>query len=376
MRRASFLILLALAYWMTATAAVHVFMQKRSLFEGWHNAEYAFERMLDRSAHRPFVYRALTPWMVNGIDAALPEAAKDRYQPAAKTMVERYAMNHESSYWTPELERKYMIAVVLMSLFAFGALFALRALTGAAFPEAPAIRDASPLLFGALLPLSFMNGGFLYDFTELFLMFVAFALAWSVRPIRLAVVVGLAVLNKETAALLVPLLSLVLWHRAPRATWLRTSALLAALAVGSVLYLRALYADSPGWTMYDHIRDNFDFWTTPGSWLASMTVYLPLLPMPRGLNLMIVLPLLVVLASAWHARAPVVRHLMIGSAAINLPLFFLFCWRDETRNLSMLYPALHLNVCAALIAAYGRRRHAASETAAATHSGVAVAKPS
>jgi len=359
-KRIARLVPLLLMYWLAATATVHVFMQKQAFFEGWHHQAYAFERMLDGTAHRPFAYRVLTPWLVNRIDEALPLVTRLRYQPAARAVVDRYGRTREATYWTPELERKYAITFLLMCITAFGAICALRALTALAFPGEAALRDAAPLFFGTLLPLSFMNGGFMYDFPELFLMFAAFAAAWADRRLPLLLLVALAALNKETALLSVPMLSAVLFFRMPRAPWIALTAAMAAIAGGVVLAVRAANADLPGLTVYNHVAENLAFWLTPGAWFATMEVYVPLMPLPRGLHLLMILPLAMLLLQGWRCRAPELKRLLGVSAGINLPLFFLFAWRDETRNLSLMYPALYLNVCAALLALY-RTRDAAAD---------------
>lgn len=349
-------LLLLLAYWLVATAAVDVFMQKNALFEGHQNREYAFETMIDRTAWRPFVYRAMVPWLVNRIDAALPESVQARYQGAAAVVVERYARPDRNTWRTPELERKYLLTFLLMSAFSIAALWALRALIAAEFPDQPALRDAGPLFFGVLLPLSFMNGGFLYDFSELALLFALFAFAWRRWWTATLITLALAVFNKETAALMVVPIAAALYSRLPRAEWLRVTGSMFAVGFAGVMALRIVYGDHPGSTMYDHIQENFEFWTQPGAWTASMTVFTPLLPAPRGLNPLLVLPLLVLLATGWGVRDIALRRLLATSAMINLPLFFLFCWRDETRNLSLLYPAICLNACAAAAARYGTHR--------------------
>ncbi len=350
--RVARLVPLLLMYWLAATASVHVFMQKHAFFEGWHHQAYAFERMLDGTAHRPFAYRVLVPWVVNRIDEALPARVSLRYQAAARTVVDRYGRTGDITYWTPELERKYAITFLLMCITAFAAICALRSMTALAFPDEPALRDAAPLFFGILLPLSFMNGGFMYDFPELFLMFAAFACAFAGQRLPLLMLLALAAFNKETAVLLVPMLSAVLYFRVPRASWMAMTAAMAALTGSIVLTLRLLRADLPGLGIYDHRAENLAFWLEPSSWLTGMEVYVPLLPLPRGLNLLLIVPLIVLLLHGWRQRTPALRMLLTVSAAINLPLFFLFAWRDETRNLSLLYPALHLNVCAALRSLY------------------------
>lgn len=356
MRRLHLRVLLLLVYAIAATGAVHVFMQKASFFEGFEDRGYSFGRMLDRTAERPFVYRALVPVLVNRIDAAMPDSVKRRYQPAARTLVAEYGRARTADFWTSALERKYLITFVLMVAFATASLLALRYLTRTAFPGEPLLRDFAPLGFATVLPLSFMNGGFLYDFPELFLLFLATALAWGRRYLLLLPVVVLAVLNKETGALLAVFLAVVVWHREDRRKAMKVGASMLAVAAVVLLALRLAYASLPGATMYNHIAENLEFWRQPSSWWAWMTVYTPLVPFPRGLNLLLSVPLAILLLHGLRERPPEIRVFLLVSALVTLPLFFLFCWRDETRNLSLMYPAIYLNVCHALLVLY-RRPH-------------------
>lgn len=245
-------------------------MREHAFFEGWPQQEYAFKTMIEPTAHRPFVYRALVPWTTDAIDAALPQTVRDRYQAAAAAGADHYARPGAAAWRTPERERKYMIAFVLSALCGVGALWALR--------------DAGPLYFGMLLPLSFMHGGFMYDH----------------------------------AALLVAMIAAALRTRLPRRDWLRVDGSAAAASAACVLLLKAIYAGHPGSALYDHIEGNLAFWIRPESWFASMNVFVPLLAAPRGLNLAMIVPLLVVLAWRWRERPAALRHLLLASAAINL----------------------------------------------------------
>lgn len=360
MSRAATLVLLAILYALVSTASIDVFMSKRAFFEGSEHRAYAFETMLDRTAHRPFVHRALMPALVNATDASLPASIAERYGPAARELVQRYSVRADGPFWTPSLERRYLIAFVWMNLFAFAALWALRDLLGAALPGEPLLRDLAPVAFGAAVPLTYMNGGFMYDPADLFFGFVTLALAWRGRHLRALVALALAVLNKETAALGVVFLSIVAWHVSAPRVWARFTAAAGAVAAGVLAFLWWRYASSPGSPMYDHVAENWAFWTQPRSWWLTMTVHAPLMLLPRGLSLVLLLPVVALLAHGWRERPAVLRRLLVAGAAINLPLFFLFCWKDETRNLYLMAPALVLNLCAALAALHSRGTAAAT----------------
>jgi hypothetical protein len=362
MTRIAALVVLAILYALASTASINVFMSKASLFEGWHHQAYAFERFLDGTAHRPFAYRVLMPALVNATEATLPEAVARRYQPAAADLVKRYSPRPGGEFWTDSLQRRFMLTFLWMNVFAFAALWAFRDLLANALPDNAMLRDLGPLAAGVAIPLMYMNGGFLYDPADLFFGFLILALAWRRRTLWLLPTIVLATLNKETAALSVPLASIVLWHRCDRTTWRTSTASMGLVAAVTVAWVFVRHASLPGSTMYDHVAENLEFWTTPRSWLLGMAVHTPLILLPRGLNLLMTVPLIVLLLHGWRRRPAVFRQILVASSAINLPLFFLFCYRDETRNLLLMTPSIALNLAAAALAASathdGRPGHA------------------
>jgi hypothetical protein len=112
--------------------------------------------------------------------------------------------------------------------------------------------------------------------------------------------------------------------------------------------MRLRYAGNPGTTVDFQLWDNLLFYVDPGNWLRTENTYGILLP--RGFSIVFVLVFAGLLAKAWRGLPLVLRNHGAAAAAINLPLFFLFCSPGEMRNLSMLYPTLLLLIACALSA--------------------------
>lgn len=350
-------VLMLLVYALVSTAAVDVFMSRGALFEG-ASREYSFEAMFEGTAHRPFAYRVMMPWLARASDAAVPAGLREGLAGQGAQLVERYSPRPPEGGWTPERLRAYLYVFAWMNAFALASLLVLRSLTAAVFPADPMLRDPGPVLFGAVLPLAFMNGGFMYDFAEYFFLALVMLLAWRRRYAALVPAIVLAILNKETAALSVAVVAAIAWHRDRTRRGAIGVAIVAAAGLLAVLALRHALSGVPGSTMYRHAMENLEFWSDWRSWVSVMTVHAAKIPFPRGLNLAMTVPLAIVLAFGARHAEPALRAAFVVATAIVVPLFFLFCWRDETRNLSLAFPAAYLVACAALKAGHVRGRTA------------------
>ena len=82
----------------------------------------------------------------------------------------------------------------------------------------------------------------------------------------------------------------------------------------------------------------------------------------EGLGLLVLVPLLGFLAASFRHMPRPVRNSLCVALAVNLPLLLLFCYRDELRNLSLVFvPAL-----IALASAWASSRRSAHGSGTAT----------
>jgi len=324
----------ALCAWCLGT-----FMQKWSLREG--NPRYGFEQMLDHTAHRPFVYRVLFPVLVNQISDSTPRLAREWCSRKIAEYPGLLRLYYKAGEPSADVAFKYHIAYGLLFLSLLGAAYAVRAATAAVWPGQTAIHDAAPAVFLILLPLSFIQGGYLYDFPELLFLFLLYWLALTRRYLWLVCLFPLAILNKESSMML-PMLLAPIFLRDGRRTALTLFAIM--MCVGGVIFwlVRSHYAGNPGQGVEFHLWLNLRFYTRVGTWLEVMPQYAPLLPFPRGVNIVWVFFVMAMLFFGWSKKPTILKHMFWAACAVNLPLFVLFGRADEMRNLSLLFPAMYL----------------------------------
>lgn len=233
-----------------------------------------------------------------------------------------------------------------------GLVYLLRMLVGAvaAAPENPILGVTAPIVFLLLLPLSFMHGNFFYDFPELFFLGGLLLTALKGRYAGWILLLPLAVLNKESN-ILVPLLYLPVLYASFRSAGGRSRAgLVLSLAVAGALsatlylYIQSGFADNPGQTTIWQLQENLAFWTTLQNYFLWQDFYAPLIPFPRGLNLLFVAVLLLLVSIAWRSLTRSLQWLFLISLAISAPLWLFYCYTDEMRNLSFTFIPLFL-VC-------------------------------
>lgn len=224
--------------------------------------------MVDGSAPKPYVLRALVPLSVRLLRDALPEKLAGRLeQRLLRTRGLPGLMARLG--WEQERILDFAIAVLLMGGFAAGFPVVLNLLAHQVGIGPAWFRDLVPLAAVLGLRLFFAEGAhFLYDMPALF--FPTLGLyALAVRRFSLfyaALVLGL--LNKETAALLSAVFAVHGWRSMARPAWARHLAAQAAIIVSLRACVLWVFRDNPGVLFeyqlmlnLDRIRSGID-WTT------------------------------------------------------------------------------------------------------------------
>jgi hypothetical protein len=188
-------------------------------------------------------------------------------------------------------------------------------------------------------------------------------LACAIRGWLTAVPVlfALMMVNKESALIAIPaLFAIIASQRGPRAAAL-WSAGLGVLGLAWLFHVRAAYANAPGTPRESWFWVNMDFWSNPRSYFMFTQAFTPALPSPRGANLL----LLVLLAIPLRFGLPLVpratRLAAIFTALILAPLFITSCYRDEVRNLSLLFPLLYVVASEGVSALFSAHAYATEE---------------
>ena len=345
--------ILALVYTFAASASLQRFMTSygfRGDQQGW-----GLERMIDGTAHRPFAYRVLSPTLIRAASSVVADRIPGRVRQflVEESPVLRLRNASEYTGWDYSRALHLHIAYVYVFLCFVGIGVAARYLLLSAGFRRSAFVDFAPGVAVLMLPITFVNGAYVYDAPELLLLTLATALLLQQRWRWYYPVLVLAILNKESDALLAFSFLAITWKTLEsRAFWRHSAA--HVLVCGGVLFaVRYALHDRPGSTVWTMLQTNLQFWSDPRSYFLVFSGPTPLIPVPRGANVVNLFLALFAVAAWWREKPSWLRRLIPVMFAINLPLLLLFCMHDELRNLSLTFPGMFIALCLTLQRVYG-----------------------
>jgi hypothetical protein len=339
-------------FFVAASASLSGYYQK------WHFAEAdvagddswaSIEGMLDGTAHRPSVYRQLLPTTADWLDRVVPEKTKDWLdgQQSGDEGTSGYTISAISASATandPRYAFRYVVIYGETFLFSLLAVYAMYLVCVALEVARPGAVFA-PVILILLLPYLMARGGFFYDYPELALFALAVWVALRFRWWWLIPIVALGTWNKETFLLFIATLYPLLRRSGTRVeTALRVGAL-GVVSAGVLVPTLLRFAHNAGGGGGTWWRGQLDFLLSGRTLLfATEETY-----GVRMLSAYTVLPMALLVWTAvrgWKDLPPVMQQQARIAAAINIPLYIIFCNPGEMRNLSMLYLALLLVIAA------------------------------
>jgi hypothetical protein len=348
-------------YLLVAAAAFH------GSYNKWHFAEPGvrgessrtnIEAILDGTAPRPFIYRQLLPAAANFLEHHLPRrwlAAVFAHQgsdPSTDPPGPLEALASSPTTRNPAYLYRYLLLYSETFLAALVALCAMhllcKRLAREGEPWPVATTHIAPAIVLLLIPYLQSAGGYYYDYPELAFLALAAWVALGRGWFWLLPLAALGTLNKESFVLFLPTLYPLLRRYHSRTRSAAAITLAAAVCIAVYLPIQHHFASNPGGAVEFHLRDQLAYLTDiPTLFLGTESTY-----GIRVVKAFSVLPLTLLLwttVRGWKRLCkPLQRHAQIA-ALINLPLFFLFCWPSEMRNLSLLYPTFLALVAANLI---------------------------
>ena len=309
---------------------------------------WGLEKMLAYEARQPFAYRVLSPTLINAGISIVPRSYVERHREwfLEETPVLRYRHRNES--WDLDKSVAWHVAYLYLFLSLMIALYAARAVTREAGPGPPLLSDTAPAIGVLFLPMSFLFGGYLYDFAELAFLFVCLLTMLRSQWALYYLAFVLALLNKESNILIVVYFAAICWDRVDRRQLV--AHLGAQLLIGAIILiaLRIVFSDNGGGPAEFWMSLNALFWLQPETYLRFDRPYAALIPTPRSANLISLFLVSSIVVIGWRACPPTLRRLALFSAAVNIPLFLIWGFLDEIRNLSLTFPALYLLGCYAI----------------------------
>jgi hypothetical protein len=345
-------IMLTLVYVFVAAFVLNAFMSQWG-FRG-AGAAYGFDAMLSHTAWRPYAYRVLTPAVINAASALIPERITDTRRPflMEKSPLLRYKGPNEP--WSVERSKKWHLTYFYLFASLLGILFAARILTKDICDVTPPFADFAPAIAMLCLPSTFHFGGYMYDFPELLLMLLCLIALAKARLVWFYPLFLLAILNKESNVLISAFFLAFMYDRLPRKQLIIHLAVQLMVGALIVLALRIAFSDNVGAQAHYWLPVNALFWLSFKAYWFFITPYAPLIPVPRGGNLISLFLVTFMVLWAWKEKPAAVKRLVLLSAICNLPLFFFFAFLDEIRNLSIMFPAIYLVGCHTVHDVYSR----------------------
>ena len=314
-------------------------------YDKWHFAEdgvsgeddrFQFAMMLDGTAFRPYVFRQMLPSIANWADRAVPQSFQTwlyDYQAGPRARIEPIFESPTAE--NPVYFFRYLVVYGVTFLFALLAVCAMH-LVCRALDLPPPAAVIAPVIVILLVPYFESGGGFFYDYPELAFLALAVWIAIRFPWWWLVPVVALATWNKESFLLFLPALYPFVRRRNSRLVSSIAVAVLSAVSVAVYFPIRLHFAQNPGAPFEIHWRDHLQYFLHWDEFLLG-TERTYGTPMLRAFTLAPMALLAWAVFRAWpHLPQMVRRHAQIA-AAINLPLYVLFCSPGELRNLSMLY---------------------------------------
>lgn len=349
--RTTYWAILCLLYGIAASQALWSFANKWTTI--MDHPQYSLSMTLAGEAPKPYAYRILMPATVHFIAQNMPRPIAAIIEERAVRTLQRSL--EDGSKIDRRMATPYGIALLLNFAFLFATLLMLRQLGRLLLlssgvgdrPSSPdPILDAAPILFALLLTISYRaDNGFIYDHLELLLLSSYLLAAASGRSVLSLVILPLAVLNKETAIFYPIFGGIIRWYQAsqtPMHDRAKTTLLEFAIVLSLFFGVRVHLSDHPGASTEWHFFGNLEFWLSWRPWVNITSPHSPLIMMPKPSNLIVLLPLLTAIFGYWKYKPKICRALLMGSGGISGPLFILFCYRDEFRNLSLMFPFLYL----------------------------------
>jgi hypothetical protein len=340
-------------YVVVAAVVLNTFMNRWGFRA--RSPRYGFTALMTQGGHRPFVFRALTPALVNGVTSLLPASRLEEIVEwdLARPVAEHPSLSaHRRFAWGPNPTPAHYVAYELLWGVVFLLLLAMRHLTRVArFPDP--VADWAPIAALLLLPLSFSRGGYLYDFPELLLATIAVALLLERRWLLYYACFALACLNKESAVLLaVYFLALHGGQMAHRRMALHAMAHV-IIGLPILTWQRLTFAPNPGAYAEFQLWDNVRFLSSPEPWIRLWDPYGPLLPFPGPFNVVSIALFGAAALLFWREKPHRLRVAFVAMMAVLVPLCMVFGTLDEVRNLSLAFPTAYLLTCHTAARLYG-----------------------
>lgn len=322
-------VLLIFIFYVVAAASFNGFFVKWAFRD--FGERYSFEEMYTGTAYRPFVHRQLMVTVAKEIKNSMSAETQEKF---IQKCADRMEINWH--YANSKIEESYCIEyhiIYLMTFtFLFLSMFIIREI-GIEVTGNSAAGIIAACIFAIIFPILETWGGYFYDFGEIFFLSLATLFAIKGKWAALILIAPIAEYNKESflffIATLFPLSAVKLGNKK---TFFATAA--AIFLSGIVyLYVKYLYVGNAGGSteiwLYSRLDEIF------GGYMNTEITYG--LFFGQGMFLPHVLFIAWLIKCTWKKLSAEWKNHIKIAATINIPLYVIFCYPNEIRNLSLLY---------------------------------------
>jgi len=279
----------------------------------------AFANIVYADAPKPFVYRALAPFLVRSLTYLTPQSAKLEIENVVRSKDILQIFGFKMNYAT-----EYFWAFIILYLSVLGFAFIMRKFVTAFYRSPSFLADFAPV--AALVCLPLLGSYFIYDYPNL-LIFTTCLLFLIKNDLRLFYPVFIvACFSKETSVLIPFILLLnISRYQNRKVFWFN---LIAQSLIWVTIFglLRYVFKDNPGQFLEIHLLGhNLAHLTNPAN-LFRFTANV----LPKGLNIFLVASLVILTAMYWKSK-PVFLRRSLFILVPMLGLALIFGWIEETR---------------------------------------------
>lgn len=289
---------------------------------------HSYAAMVDGTAYRPYIYRTLLPNVVKTVLTITPSAIKVRVDSLHKEQhTGRLTRTFEMLGWDSNRMSMYLVILSLQWLCLIGFAFSMKHLIKALYDLPEFFSDFLPIIALLLLTLGLAYGmSIIYDPSTLLFMALGLLLIIKRWFVLYYLVLSLAILNKETAFLLIAFFAVYEFKS------MKPGKLALHLLAQSTLFITMQglikwhFSNSPGEVARFHLMDNL---------LRSSNislVYIAFIFIVFGLPI----------RNSWQSDPAFLRRSFIVGMAFLIPGWVIFCRLAEVRDLLEIYPVAFL----------------------------------
>lgn len=347
--------LMLLFYSIVAAIVLNTFLLSWGFDAGMEG--YRFEKMITFNSLKTYAMRVLTPAVINILSEISPEFLKKKLLSLPAKGIQK--TQFEKMKYRYQLGDGFEIEKLITYMYLYGSIFAvlllLRFLTKMVYDPPSLWLDFGPAIGLLFYPLTFINGGYIFDFTEMLFLLFSIILLIKSKIFFYYLVFILAIINKFTAGLLIFYFFALNYKRMTNHEILK-HLILQILITAMIYQLLSIRFNMNPEGIYSWGRleffSNIKEYLNPTSYLSFNTVYSILVPSPKSFNIINIFLFLFLTFFRWSEKSILIKRLFLVSVAFNFPIFVIFCYKHEIRNLSFIFPAFYLLAFQTIVSFY------------------------